>query len=139
MTNNKKRRNLGSDFLDELLKELNEEEIKLNDFMVDTAVQLRRMRIARGFTQLQAAEMCGISQVMVSKLESGDYNPSIEVLWNYVHSLGGIIETTISISSKTECKSCIEDKKVIKFKGKESSYQTNTTDSSTVELFKWRA
>jgi transcriptional regulator with XRE-family HTH domain len=66
--------------------------LEFDDFMVDLAIALRELRKAAGLSQKEAAQKCGFTQAMVSKMESGDYNPSIEKLWMYVRKLDGNID-----------------------------------------------
>lgn len=85
-----------TDCISELLSSIDEVEREENRFMVTVAVKLRRLRRALGLTQAEVAEKCGIKQAMVSKLESGDYNPSIGSLFRYVAKLGGEFEIAIT-------------------------------------------
>ena len=44
--------------------------------------------IDNNLSQKQLAKKLGISQSMVSKLESGEYNPTVEQLWKISKKLG---------------------------------------------------
>jgi len=48
----------------------------------------RRIRLERGLTQEQVAEMSGFSQQYVSGLEAGQRNPTVVSLWELANSLG---------------------------------------------------
>ena len=63
-------------------------EFELDNLLVDIASKFILYRVDNRLTQIQLAEKLGVSQVMVSKLESGDYNPSIELLFKLSKKLG---------------------------------------------------
>ena len=84
------------DCVNEILSSIDEVEREENKFMVAVAVKLRRLRRALGLTQAEAAEKCGMRQAMISKLESGDYNPSVCSLFRYAVKLGGQFDVTIT-------------------------------------------
>ena len=48
--------------------------------MVDCSEKLRKLREARGLTQLQVADRIGVSKAMISAYETASKAPSIEVL-----------------------------------------------------------
>lgn len=48
----------------------------------------RRLRLMRGLTQEQAAELTGASQQYISGLESGQRNPTVLTLHELGHPLG---------------------------------------------------
>lgn len=56
---------------------------------VDISIAIKQNRIARNMNQEQFAAFCGVSQAMVSKWESGDYNFSI-VSWGELANKLGI-------------------------------------------------
>ncbi|MEQ2130139.1 helix-turn-helix transcriptional regulator [Caldanaerobacter subterraneus KAk] len=51
-------------------------------------MKIFEFRIKNNLTQKQLAEKLGITQSMVSKLESGQYNPTVEQLWRISKKLG---------------------------------------------------
>lgn len=65
-----------------------EEELEFDDFVVDIAIKLRKLREAAGLTQRKAAERYGCTPQMLSKVESGDYNIGLETLWKHAKALG---------------------------------------------------
>jgi ribosome-binding protein aMBF1 (putative translation factor) len=75
------------EFFDNLDEELINQ-IELESILVDIASNIINYRVENGLTQKELAEKLEISQAMVSKLESGDYNPSIEFLFNISKKLG---------------------------------------------------
>ncbi|MCB0279418.1 MAG: helix-turn-helix transcriptional regulator [Calditrichaeota bacterium] len=42
---------------------------------------LKELRKKHGFTQKELAELSGLSQIFITKLEKGERNPSIETLF----------------------------------------------------------
>lgn len=64
-------------------KWINEEvgnDFELADILYNIAIKIFDNRIDRGLNQSEFAKLLGISQSMVSKLESGEYNPTVEQL-----------------------------------------------------------
>ncbi|MEO3860181.1 XRE family transcriptional regulator [Acrocarpospora sp. B8E8] len=52
------------------------------------AGNLRRTRLARGFSVRELAELTGVSKALISQIERGVANPTIEVLTRVAHALG---------------------------------------------------
>lgn len=50
--------------------------------------QIIKARSERGLTQAELAELVGTQQSNISRLESGNYNPSLEFLTKVAQSLG---------------------------------------------------
>lgn len=75
------------DFFDEIDEKL-KNEIELDSILVDLACEIINYRVENNLTQKDLAEKLEISQAMVSKIESGDYNPSVEFLFNISKGLG---------------------------------------------------
>ncbi|WHE06014.1 helix-turn-helix transcriptional regulator [Thermoanaerobacterium thermosaccharolyticum] len=74
--------------IDELADESTKEIFELDDILYDISMKIYEFRLKNDLTQKQLAEKLGIKQSMVSKLESGQYNPSIEQLWKISKKLG---------------------------------------------------
>ncbi|WP_238524938.1 helix-turn-helix domain-containing protein [Caldicellulosiruptor owensensis] len=55
---------------------------KLDDILVGIAVKIIQYRIKNNLSQKELAAKLGISQAMESKLESGDYNSTVNVILN---------------------------------------------------------
>ena len=55
-------------------------EIAASDARVKLMIELRRLRKSRGLTQKQLSELTGISQPLISKIESGDTSPQVDTL-----------------------------------------------------------
>lgn len=69
------------ELINELADETTKEKFELDDILYDISMKIFDFRTKKGWTQKQLAERLGIKQAMVSKLESGQYNPTIEQLW----------------------------------------------------------
>lgn len=80
------------------------EEGSKNDGLYDIYYQLSTAifdyRIKENLSQTKLAKKLGVTQAMVSKLESGDYNYSVEQLWKISQKLG--FELRISLEEKIE-------------------------------------
>ena len=74
--------------IDELVDGQTKERFELDDILYDISMKIFDYRISKGWTQKQLAEKLGITQAMVSKLESGEYNPTVEQLWKISRKLG---------------------------------------------------
>lgn len=55
-------------------------------YQISTAIF--NYRLKHNFSQKKLAKILGVTQAMVSKLESGDYNYTIEQLWKVSQKLG---------------------------------------------------
>ncbi|MDK2828128.1 MAG: hypothetical protein PWP67_928 [Clostridium butyricum] len=74
--------------IDGLADESTKEMFELDDILYEISMKIYEFRLKNDLTQKQLAEKLGIKQSMVSKLESGQYNPSIEQLWKISKKLG---------------------------------------------------
>ena len=52
------------------------------------ACNLKKIREERNFSQGQLAEMAGVSKVVISQIEKGDSNPTINTIWKLTGALG---------------------------------------------------
>ena len=60
----------------------------LYDIYYKISTAIFKYRIKHNLSQNKLAAKLGVTQAMVSKLESGDYNYSVEQLWKVSHKLG---------------------------------------------------
>lgn len=74
------------DFFDSENIEL-KRELEIEDMLVDIACEFIKYRAANNITQKELAEKLGMTQAMVSKLESGDYNPTVKMLFEIAQKL----------------------------------------------------
>ncbi len=56
--------------------------------LYDIKKEIIQLRISQGLSQKELAEIVGTKQSAISRLESGEYNPSIEFLSKVAHALG---------------------------------------------------
>jgi DNA-binding XRE family transcriptional regulator len=54
----------------------------------DVTREIIRLRLEKGLTQKDLAEIVGTKQSAISRLESGSSNPSLEFLCKVAHALG---------------------------------------------------
>lgn len=59
------------------------------------AEMLIRQRLLKGFTQAQLAKKIGTKQSAISRLESGGYNPTLEIIKKVAGALGSKIEISL--------------------------------------------
>jgi transcriptional regulator with XRE-family HTH domain len=62
---------------------------------LEPAYQVARLRMMRGLTQEQLAEMVGTKQPSIARLESGKMEPRLSFLRRVVEALGGQLEVQI--------------------------------------------
>ncbi|MCT4612395.1 MAG: helix-turn-helix domain-containing protein [Clostridia bacterium] len=60
---------------------------ELDDLLYEISMKIFDERIRRGLNQKEFANLLGVNQSMVSKLESGEYNPSIKQLYKISKNL----------------------------------------------------
>ena len=73
------------------------EKIKVPDFLaaaeeLEIGYQVARLRLLRGLTQAQLAEMVGTRQPSIARLENGTSAPSLSFLTKIAETLGAKIE-----------------------------------------------
>ena len=72
---------MSTNFLDWLSEQLLDNEMRIGfgaeKIKIALALALLDARESRGLSQSQLAELCGVSQAYISKLESGEANPTI--------------------------------------------------------------
>ncbi|PKM54960.1 MAG: transcriptional regulator [Firmicutes bacterium HGW-Firmicutes-20] len=68
---------------DEILKK----ELEVRGMLIDIACEFIKYRAAKNISQEELAQKLGFSQSMVSKLESGEYNPTVKRLFEIAQKL----------------------------------------------------
>lgn len=63
---------------------------------LEPGYQVARLRLQRGLTQKQLADLMGTKQSSIARLESGNSEPSLSFLRRVVQALGGKLEVKIS-------------------------------------------
>lgn len=62
-------------------------ELEADKLLVDIACEFIKYRAKNGLTQKDLADKLNVSQTMISKLESGDYNPTVKTLFDIAKKL----------------------------------------------------
>jgi len=62
--------------------------------------QLAEMRRAAGLTQIQIAQMLGVSQARISKIEHGEIS-GIDIVRAYVTALGGTLDVIATLGDRS--------------------------------------
>ena len=62
----------------------------------EAAYQVARLRMLKGMTQKELAELVGTNKSSIARLESGNREPSISFLRRIVDALGGYLEIIIT-------------------------------------------
>lgn len=73
-------------FFEEESSEL-KREMEVGDLLVDIACAFINYRTEKGLSQKELAEKLQMTQAMVSKLESGEYNPTVKMLFEIAQKL----------------------------------------------------
>jgi DNA-binding XRE family transcriptional regulator len=75
-------------YLDEICDEPFSERVELYDLYYEISTKIHEYRKNNNLSQEKFANLLGVTQPMVSKLESGEYNYTIEQLWKIAKKLG---------------------------------------------------
>ncbi|MBX7237290.1 MAG: helix-turn-helix domain-containing protein [Caldilineales bacterium] len=67
----------------------------------EPAYQVARLRILRGLTQKQLADMVGTKQSSIARLESGVTPPNLSFLYKVAAALGARVEVRLSSIDET--------------------------------------
>lgn len=94
-----KNRASGAELYDVLTKNVSNAEIRTAMVISDIALAILKERVNRNMTQKEFADFVGVTQGMVSKWESGDYNFTVSSIANVFEKLEMNFE--FSISQKT--------------------------------------
>jgi predicted transcriptional regulator len=74
---------------------LSDPEVKAHYDAFESAYQIARLRIKRGLTQAQLAELVGTKQPSIARLESGTVEPSLSFLRKVAAALDAHVEVNI--------------------------------------------
>jgi len=91
---------------------------ELDDMLYEISMKIFDYRMKNNLNQKQLADKLDVKQSMVSKLESGLYNPTVEQLWKISKRLGWnfniLLEDRNEISTQiwdnAECENSFSDK-----------------------------
>lgn len=76
------------EFLEEQLPEEERFIFELDDLLLKFSMMVLNHRLDLGLTQNQLAEQLSVSQAMIAKYESGDFNPSLKTIWEISRKMG---------------------------------------------------
>ena len=62
----------------------------------EITIALIKRRLEKGFTQQELAKRVGTKQSAIARLESGTYNPSLNLLKKVTHALNARLKITVS-------------------------------------------
>lgn len=134
-----------------------EEIIEYEEILFEISKSLKEYRKEKKLTQKQLAQMLDFDQVMISKLESGNYNPTfkqlhkisrklthsanffIEVLENIINSINQMYKMTYNVTIKDEySKNKNEDNNVFYMKDydykMQGGYYGTERDTSSISI-----
>ena len=94
-----------SDTLDSAGEISYKENTSLNRIYYQISKKIIGYRKVNKLSQKKLAGILGVGQSMVSKLESGEYNPTIEQLWKISHKLGWKFDIIINIMDEEKMNS----------------------------------
>ncbi len=83
------------------------EYFELDDILYDISMKIFNYRIENNLKQNELAKKLNISQGMISKLESGEYNPTVQQLWKISKKLD--LKLFISLEKKTRIEEEVAD------------------------------
>ncbi len=72
-----------------------QEELKNNEAEYEVIKDIIQARREKNLTQKELAELVGTKQSNISRLESGNYNPSLELLNKIARAIGKELEVRI--------------------------------------------
>jgi transcriptional regulator with XRE-family HTH domain len=76
-------------------EQLKDPEVRAALAELEPAYQVARLRILRGLTQKELAELVGTKQSSIARLESGNTTPSLSFLRRVAEALGGRVVVQI--------------------------------------------
>ena len=77
-----------------------DEQLQKPDFVeavqsTELGYQITRLRLQRGLTQAQLAELAGIRQISITRLENGQSQPSLSLLQRVAYALQARVEINL--------------------------------------------
>ena len=117
--------NTKNDLFDYFDQFLSEEDKITNDLLTKLSLEIVKCRLERQLTQKEFAKLLGVSQSMISKIESDEYNFSIGTLVKIFNKLDKIMD--IKIYPKAEKTNVYKVKKEAKVKPKFNEFVEELT------------
>ena len=110
----------------DIFSDLSQEEKMEADWLADIAIQIHTRRLEMGMTQGEFAKFNNVTQTMVSKWESGDYNFTIQTLAKVFSRIG--LSVTFDVGERKAAHVAVRAASEVK---QISRWQTQTTSTST--------
>lgn len=73
------------------MDEKKKETAEKSEFGIELGRRLAELRKAKGWTQVQFAEVSGVSSTYIARIEKGHHSPSVEMLQRLLAPLGAKI------------------------------------------------
>ncbi len=110
-----KKLGIANDFFNEFDEEY-KDKLELEKLLVDIACEFINFRMNNNLMQKDLAEMLGMTQAMISKLESGDYNPTVKMLYEISKKLSWDFNVEFAANSQDYnyqySEECLQQKEV---------------------------
>lgn len=98
------------EFDDWLAEEMQDEEFRAEYERLGPGFEVARLRMLRGLTQAELAQRVGTHQSSISRLESGEKEPSLSFLHRVVEALNGRVE--VHVMARVKAKSGQQENEV---------------------------
>lgn len=95
------------DFINEYADDTTKSRFELDDLLYDISLKIFDYRMQNDLSQKELAKKLEVTQAMVSKLESGQYNPTVEQLWKISKRLN--LNLVVSLQTKEDDKTEVWD------------------------------
>ncbi|MBU3210045.1 helix-turn-helix domain-containing protein [Clostridium algidicarnis] len=95
------------DFINEYADDTTKLRFELDDLLYDISLKIFDYRMQNDLSQKELAKKLEVTQAMVSKLESGQYNPTVEQLWKISKRLN--LNLVVSLQTKEDDKTEVWD------------------------------
>lgn len=95
------------DFINEYSDDTTKSRFELDDLLYDISLKIFDYRMQNDLSQKELAKKLEVTQAMVSKLESGQYNPTVEQLWKISKRLN--LNLVVSLQTKEDDKTEVWD------------------------------
>ena len=113
-------------------KNYSENEFEYEDILYDISTMIFKNRLSRNMNQKEFAKLLDISQSMVSKLESGEYNPSIGQLLKVTRKLN--VKMNIKFKVNNPRNKMIDDWSEKKVKSRDTNKNNDITKLDEMPL-----
>ena len=122
--------NTKNDLFDYFDQFLSEEDKITNDLLTKLSLEIVKCRLERQLTQKEFAKVLGVSQSMISKIESDEYNFSIGTLVKIFNKLDKIMDIKIYPKARPKFNEFVEELTTYDlkdYKNKNTNYKYDTS------------